>query len=186
MSSLQINVQCLCHPQRSTTYMYVQELLRDVGIAYSLRLQILAGASGLFLLVLTAISLLQGYIMDSATEIPISILASFLIFFGIVVYYLYSMIQGAGNMNLQTETNARTLLDLEKKLILSFENGSELSSSKIRVAILALRDCRLMMKEQYISNPVTFFGLVAGPKLYSTIATLVVTAGSSLISKVGK
>ena len=121
-------------------------------------------------------------------------------FFGIVLYYLVRLISTAGRLNDQMETNATTLLDIQKQWLVTVEkhvynwNGDETNQipsqniadfqNKVLVGVSAIEDTRKMMVEQYAIKPITFLGLKAGPQLFTTIGTLVVTAGSSFFSQV--
>ena len=175
---------CLLSPGRAKAYMYAQDMLLDIGLSYSLRLELLAGACGIAIVALTITSVVFGVVHNF--DIPLYILFTYFIFFAILVYYLMRMITSAGRMNVQMETNARTMLDIEKRILYMHsnnENAPRAFKESLMLAATAIRDVRDMMVEMHIVRPIKFLGLVAGPQLFTTIGTLVFTAISSFFSR---
>ena len=199
-------------PARALTYMHVQDLLTDVGASFLLRVQLLTGASAAALILLTLLSLAQATnMLGPFGNMPISVVVECLIIFGVVVYYVFRLITVAGNLNQQMEQNVSTILDLEKQVLLQAEEKGygehsgnlgkggkgqgkggkggtscghgKSSLNEVLVSVFALEDTRQMMVEQYKIKPITFLGLKAGPTMFTTLGTLVVTAGSTLITQ---
>ena len=173
-----------------------------MGASFLLRVQLLTGASAAALILLTLLSLAQATmsLLGSMSDMPISVGVECVIIFAVVLYYVLRLVTVAGKLNLQMEQNMSTILDLEKQVLLQAEekvygentgnlgkggksgNGKS-SLNEVLVSVFALEDTRQMMVEQYKIKPITFLGLKAGPTMFTTLGTLVVTAGSTLVTQ---
>ena len=182
-------ILCIDTPERALTYMFVQDLLTDVGAPFLLRVQLLTGASVVVLILLTLMFLLSTSIFGDRYNIeiiPLGVLVECLVIFVVVLYYIFRLITTAGKLNNQMEQNGTTMLDLQKQVLLwSEEHGGRAHQSlAAHVSVFALEDTRLMMMEQYKSRPITFLGLKVGPTMFTALGTLVATVGSSLFSHI--